>query len=112
MVVQSFGTSWKMEDNSTAYLAEMKQEIDYAHSQHIEIGGYDLIDLDRGGLGYDQEAISPSGAVGGSACFASKWLDFLDPLVEQKITATGLDMIETDGPCKSSHASFTAPGST
>ena len=57
-----------------------------------------MIDLDRGGLGYDEEAISPDGQVTGSACFASKWLDFLDPLIEQKITDTGLDMIETDGP--------------
>eukprot|EP01046_Picozoa_sp_COSAG06_P001741 COSAG06_NODE_58_length_27483_cov_37.992989_24_plen_49_part_00 len=46
----------------------------------------------------DEEAISPDGQVTGSACFASKWLDFLDPLIEQKITDTGLDMIETDGP--------------
>ena len=29
------------------------------------------------------------GTVGGSACYASKWLDFLDPLIEQKITETG-----------------------
>lgn len=29
------------------------------------------------------------GQVGGSACYASKWLDYLDPLIEQKITETG-----------------------
>jgi hypothetical protein len=29
------------------------------------------------------------GKVGGSACYASKWLDYLDPLIEQKITETG-----------------------
>jgi hypothetical protein len=98
MIVQSFGTTWKMEDNTSDYLASMKQEISYAHFNKIEVGGYDLIDLDRGGLGYDAEAISPGGEVGGSACFASKWLDYLDPLVEQKISETGLDMIETDGP--------------
>ena len=32
------------------------------------------------------------------AGYASKWLDYLDPLIEQKITVTGLSMIETDGP--------------
>jgi len=36
MIVQSFGTSWKMEDNSTVYLSAMKEEIDYAHSKGIE----------------------------------------------------------------------------
>ena len=54
------------------------------------MGGYDLIDLDRGGLGYDKEAIAPdTGQVTGSACFASKWLDFLDPLIEAKLNSTG-----------------------
>ena len=56
----------------------------------------DLIDLDRGGLGYDKEAIGVDGKIGGSACFASQWLDILDPLVEAKITGTGLDMVETE----------------
>ena len=36
MVVQSFGTSWKMEDSDKTYLAAMKREIDYAHSHGIE----------------------------------------------------------------------------
>ena len=118
MIVQSFGTTWKMEDNGTFYMAAMKHEIDYARSKNVEIGvissrfhhvshvfitsslagGYDLIDLDRGGLGYDEELIGQDGAAGGSACYASKWLDYLDPLIEEKIRVTGLSMIETDGP--------------
>ena len=111
-------------------MAAMKREIANAHSKKVEIGGvrvslvsafyahvcslsnapsrgrlqYDLIDLDRGGLGYDQEEISPDGTVGGSACFASKWLDYFDPLVTEKITETGLDMVETDGPCQFARA--------
>lgn len=36
MIVQSFGTSWKMEDSDKAYLTAMKQEIDYAHSHGIQ----------------------------------------------------------------------------
>jgi hypothetical protein len=108
MIVQSFGTTWKMEDNGTLYMAAMKREIAYARSKNVEIGGYDLIDLDRDMDGmspdgskrnpYDEEIIGMDGKIGGSACFASKWLDFLDPLIEQKITDTGLSMIETDGP--------------
>ena len=42
--------------------------------------------------------LSVVGTVGGSACYASKWLDYLDPLIEEKIKDTGLTMIETDGP--------------
>ena len=98
MIVQSFGTSFKMEDAGPLYMAQLKKSIAYANSKHIEVGGYDLIDLDRAGLGYDEEAISADGSVGGSTCFASKWLNYLDPLVEAKIKDTGLSMVETDGP--------------
>lgn len=34
---------------------------------------YDLIDLDRGGLGPDWDCIDSSGKVTGDACFASGW---------------------------------------
>lgn len=98
MIVQSFGTTFKMEENGTLYMEIISREIEYAHSKNIQVGGYDLIDLDRSGLGYDKEAIGIDGKVGGSACFASKWLDFLDPLIEAKINQAKLDMIETDGP--------------
>lgn len=37
MIVQSFGTSWKMEDNGTLYMAAMKREIDYARSKSVEV---------------------------------------------------------------------------
>lgn len=39
MIVQSFGTTWKMEDGGALYMAAMKEEISYAHSKHVEIGG-------------------------------------------------------------------------
>jgi hypothetical protein len=97
MIVQSFGTSWKMENDSFEYMLLLKKQLAYAKSKGIEIGGYDLVDLDRAGLGYDEELIGPDGKVGGSACFASSWVDFLDPLIEGKI-AIGMSMVETDGP--------------
>jgi hypothetical protein len=37
MIVQSFGTTWKMEDNGTLYMAEMKREIAYARSKSVEV---------------------------------------------------------------------------
>lgn len=37
MIVQSFGTSWKMEDNGTLYMAAMKREIAYARSKSVEV---------------------------------------------------------------------------
>ena len=54
-------------------------------AENIEIGGYDLIVLDRAGLGYDEELIETNNEVGGSACFASKWVDVLSPLIQSKV---------------------------
>lgn len=97
MIIQSFGTSFQMENGSATYLEHISKQTAYAKAYGVEMGGYDLIDLDRGGLGYDQELIGTDGKVGGSACFASKWVDHLVPLVEGKLLA-GLVMVETDGP--------------
>ena len=89
----------------------------YARSKGIEVGGYDLICLDRGHGGYggnvgDQwVTIDPAtGAYGQDACFASGWYDKLYSLVEGFINVTGLAMLETDGPCTPPPALHTAPG--
>ena len=39
MIVQSFGTSFRMEDNSSLYMDLIREEIRYAHSKKIEVGG-------------------------------------------------------------------------
>ena len=120
MIVQSFGTSFKMENGSVAYLKELAEQTKYGRNHgNIEIGGYDLIVLDRAGLGYDEELIETNNEVGGSACFASKWVDVLSPLIQSKVqgfhehhhsntpeiyhddniaVVVGLGLIETDGP--------------
>jgi hypothetical protein len=59
MIVQSFGTSFKMENGSPVYMADLKAEIAYAASKNIEIGGYDLIDLDRSGAFFFSGRIYP-----------------------------------------------------
>ena len=70
---------------------------------------YDLIVLDRAGLGYDNEIIvgEDGGKVGGSACFASSWVDHLVPLVLGKVDKGGLRLVETDGPYGGAHCSAT-----
>ena len=97
MIIQSFGTTFDMENGNASYVAEIKSQAAYGKERGVEIGGYDLIVLDRANLGYGKELIGPDGAVGGSACFASEWNDYLAPLIRQKVDA-GLRMIETDGP--------------
>ena len=113
MIIQSFGTSFNMENNSESYLKELALQTKYGREKGIEIGGYDLIVLDRGGLGYNEELINQGNQVAGSACEASKWVDHLTPIIQSKVSGggiqlhhndevaaivVGLGLIETDGP--------------
>ena len=79
------------------YISQLSKSISYANDRGIEVGGYDLIDLDRS-FGPDWDAVMIGGGVEGSACFASSWVDHLYPLVDHKVVSANLTMIETDGP--------------
>ena len=48
MLIFSFGSGFKLESTDAAYRAVIRKQIAYAKSKGIEVGGYDLIDLDRG----------------------------------------------------------------
>jgi len=97
MIIFSFGSGFNLENTDRAYLKQMATSIGYANSKGIEIGGYDLIADTRSGTGYD--TIDPdTGESSGSACFASRWAEILGGRVETFMNATGLSMLETDGP--------------
>ena len=86
----------------------------YAHAKGIEVGGYDLICLDRGYNGYggnvgnQWDVVETNGEVGvlivfsrslasqlgADACFASGWVDKLTDYVFNFINVTGLSMLE------------------
>ena len=98
MIILSFGTSFDIENNGSAYLAQMKSDIAYANEHGIEVGGYDLISLTRD-VGPEWDEIDPAtGKADGNACFASGWYDHLSELVFNFVQVTGLSAIETDGP--------------
>lgn len=105
MLIFSFGSGFRLETSDAAYLATIKAQVAYAKSKGIEVGGYDLICLDRGHGGYggnvgDQWCAvdEVTGALTEDACFASGWYDKLYALVDHFINVTGLAMLETDGP--------------
>ncbi len=105
MLIFSFGTDFHLETANTTYLQTIKRQVDYANSKGIEVGGYDLICLDRGHGGYggnvgDQWVTvdATTGALKANACFASGWYDKLKGLVANFLRVTGLSMLETDGP--------------
>ena len=105
MLIFSFGSGFVLETNDTKYISKIKSQVDYAKSKGIEVGGYDLICLDRGHNGYggnvgDQWVTvdEKTGALKADACFASGWYDKLHSLIDNFISKTGLAMLETDGP--------------
>ncbi len=72
MFIFSFGSGFNLETNDPTYLAEIQSLVQYAKSYNIEVGGYDLICLDRDVGVY--EAIDANGNSIGDACFASGYV--------------------------------------
>eukprot|EP01060_Flectonema_neradi_P038947 TRINITY_DN834_c3_g1_i1.p1 TRINITY_DN834_c3_g1~~TRINITY_DN834_c3_g1_i1.p1 ORF type:complete len:731 (+),score=110.09 TRINITY_DN834_c3_g1_i1:70-2262(+) len=95
MFIFSFGSGFNLESNDKNYINTIKEQISYANSKGIEVGGYDLICLDRGRSVPKQYQ---AGGNEGDACFASGWYDELHAKVLNFINETGLSMLETDGP--------------
>ena len=104
MMIYSFGSGYQFETHNKTYLNQIKGDIAYAKNKGIEVGGYDLICLDRGHGGYggnvgDQWAtVLKDGSNGADACFASGWYDVIHNLTLTWIKDAGLSMVETDGP--------------
>ncbi len=102
MVIITFWSGFDVESEDPAYIARMKADFDYAHARGIEIGGYTLMCASRD-VGPESNCISPEtgkpgSKFGQSACLASEWADGYFRRVWRFIEATGLDVIETDGP--------------
>ena len=104
MLIFSFGSGFVLETADPIYLKHIREQVDYAKSKGIEVGGYDLICLDRGHGGYggnvgDQwDVVDSDGHLTADACFASGWYDKLHSLAINFLNFTGMSMLETDGP--------------
>lgn len=105
MLIYSFGSGFNLETLDPTYINQIKEQIAYAKSNGIEVGGYDLICLQRGDGGYGgnvgyqwDTVVTPPNQYGEDACFASGWVDQLTEYAYTFINQTGLSMVETDGP--------------
>jgi hypothetical protein len=97
MFIYSFGSGFSPEDLDPDYLIEVASDIAYANSKGIEVGGYDLISWTRWSSPSWQE-IGADGSYNDAACFASGYYDYLYETISEFMDATGLTMLETDGP--------------
>ena len=102
MVIMTFGSGFNIESEDTEYIATMRELTDYAHGKGIQLGGYTLMCASRN-VGEDFNCIDPDtgqpgSKFGQSACLASRWADGYFQRVLNFMDATGMDVIETDGP--------------
>ena len=96
MVILTFGSGFDIESEDPAYIARIKADFDYAHQRGIEIGGYTMmVHRDRGP---ENNVITREGKPFPASCNAAAWSDDYMRRVLRFIDATGLDVIETDGP--------------
>ena len=99
MLIYSFGTNFVFENENNEYLDMIKGQVEYAKSKGIEVGGYDLICLDRGKDGYggnvgdEWDVVGADGTLTADACFASGWGDKITNITLNFIKHTGLSML-------------------
>ena len=102
MIIYTFGSGLNLESEDPAYLAQIKADVDYAHSQGIEVGAYSLFSSRR--IDDANDVINPAtgktgGAIFGNApCLASVWGTNYLRRIKHFIETTGLDLLEHDGP--------------
>ena len=102
MVIMTFGSGFNIESEDPQYITTMKKLTDYAHHKDIQLGGYTLMCASRN-AGEDFNCVDPDTGHPGSrfaqsACLASRWADGYFQRVLNFMDATGMDIIETDGP--------------
>lgn len=102
MVILTFWSGFNIEAQDAATITRFKTDVEYAHSKGIELGGYTLMCASRN-VGPENNCISPEtgkpgSMFGQSACLASGWADGYSQRVFGFMDATGMDVIETDGP--------------
>ncbi|MFO0898719.1 MAG: hypothetical protein U0836_14945 [Pirellulales bacterium] len=102
MIIYTFGSGLNMENVDPAYLAQIKADVDYAHSRGLEVGGYSLFSSRQ--IGPETDVIDPKTGQRGGAnfghapCFGSQWGQDYARKLRTFIEQTGFDLLEHDGP--------------
>ncbi len=101
MLILSFGSGVDMESEDPAYLKQMKELADYAHSKKVELGGYSLLasrSISPADDVIDPKTGKPGDAIfGSSPCLGSKWGQDYFRKLGNFLAATGFDVLEHDG---------------
>jgi hypothetical protein len=98
MVILTFWSGFNMESEDPAYIARIQADFAYAHSKRIKIGGYVLF-ATTAAKGPAHDALDPASLKpNGSLCLGSEYTEAYFAKLFRFMEATGMDVIETDGP--------------
>ncbi len=99
--ILSFGSGLDMENEDPAYLAQIKELVDYAHAKGVQLGGYSLLasrHIDDENDVINKDTGKPGGAIfGNSPCVGSRWGQEYFRKLRHFFEATGMDLLEHDG---------------
>src|SRR5579884_498568 len=102
MVILTFWSGFDIESEDPAIIAQTKALVDYALQKGVELGGYTLMCASRD-VGPEHDCIDPQtgkpgSKFGQSDCLAGEWADGYFQRVFRFLDATGMSVVETDGP--------------
>jgi hypothetical protein len=102
MIIYTFGSGLNMENEDPDYIADIKNDVDYAHAKGIQVGGYSLFSsrsIDAENDVINPDTGQPGGAIFGNApCFCSHWGQEYERKIKRFLEQTGFDLLEHDGP--------------
>ena len=115
MAILSFGSGFDMENEDPAYVAQIKELVDYAHAKGVQLGGYSLLasrKISDADDVIDKETGKPGHAIfGNSPCLGSAWGREYMRKLRTFIEKTGMELLEHDGSyAGDTCASTTHPG--
>ena len=102
MIIYTFGSGIDMETEDATEIERIRSDVAYAHEKGIEVGAYSLFSSRT--IGPEDDVINPrTGRPGGTIfnnapCLGSAWGEAYLEKVRRFIEATGLDLLEHDGP--------------
>jgi hypothetical protein len=102
LIIMTFGSGFDIENEDPAYLAQLKELADYAHSKGIALGGYSLLasrSIDAANDVVNPKTGKPGGfaTFGNSPCLGSKWGEEYFRKLYAFYEKTGMDVLEHDG---------------
>jgi hypothetical protein len=102
MIILTFGSGFDIENEDPAYIAQIKELVDYAHGKGIELGGYSLLASRR--ISDEHDVVNPEtgrpggfAAFGNSPCTGSAWGQDYFRKLYAFFEKTGFDLLEHDG---------------